>query len=102
MKKLFIVVFLLVLLLVSCDTKEECELEHVVDPYILEEENLLSDYVSFRGKYEFLDNEVYFYHTASGVYVEFFGRIVSIDLNLSNKRNDIYFSLSKDKEDILE
>lgn len=69
---------------------------------ILEREDLNSDYVNWRGRHYFTDEKEYFYYTATGFKIEFFGRIIDLELELEDKNNDIYYSLSRDNQDLLE
>lgn len=69
---------------------------------LLEGENLASEYIDWYGRHRGLNNKEYFYYTATGFMVNFFGRIIDIELELENRRNDIYYSVAKDGEDLLD
>lgn len=94
---------LIILLLVGC------EVEDPVEPIIpnekvsiLQNDNLDSDFIYWYGRHEQIEDQQYFYYTATGFKVNFTGRIVDITLGLDDKDNDIYFSVSKDGSELID
>ncbi len=103
MKKLVIAILLLTsFILTGCETEQEPIIP--TDPKVssLSKEDLASDYVSWYGRHQLIDDNEHFYYTATGFKISFTGRIVDITLSLSDKNNDIYFSLAKDDEALLD
>ena len=88
-------------LLTSCQAEE-------IDPEPEEKVNLLSGtlladhYIAWYGRTEYKQDRMYFYHTATGFKVRFYGRVVQLTLSLTDKNNDIYFSIAKDGESLLD
>jgi len=102
MKKLWILLLLLVLLLSGCTTKPITEEPTEEDPIVLlEKEGLNSSYIEWYGRHAYLNEAEYFYHTATGFKIEFYGRVLDINLQLEEKNNDIYYAYAKDGEDLL-
>ena len=66
----------------------------------LSSNQLLSTYVSWYGRHAYQSERVYFYHTATGFKVEFYGRVVAIELILEQRQQDIYYSVAKNGEDL--
>lgn len=103
MKKLVLAILLLTsLVLTGCETETPPIIP--IEPKVssLDKEELTSDYVSWYGRHQTVGDYEYFYHTATGFMVNFTGRIVDITLSLSDKNNDIYFSLAKDDQALLD
>lgn len=69
---------------------------------LLEKEDLTSEYIEWYGRHENVEDKEYFYHTATGFKVSFYGRIIDIHLSLENRKNDIVYTVAKDGEDLLE
>lgn len=104
MKRLLLIVLLFTsFILASCEAESDPNIP-IVDPKIdfLEKEDLTSDYISWYGRHHHVLDQEVFYHTATGFEISFTGRIVDINLSLSDKNNDIYFSLAKDDESLLD
>jgi hypothetical protein len=71
------------------------------DISLLNNELLDSPYISWNGRHLYKDNKEYFYNTATGFDVDFNGSSIIINIVLEGIHDDIYFSISKDNEDIL-
>ncbi|MCH4201462.1 MAG: hypothetical protein LKF69_01290 [Bacilli bacterium] len=69
---------------------------------ILQGNELSSNYIAWRGRHYFSSDKEYFYYTATGFKIEFFGRIIDLELELEDKNSDIYYSLSRDDQDLLD
>ncbi len=80
------------------DPIEEQE-EHIS---MIEKEDLSSEYVFWHGRNHFLDDKQYFYYTATGFKISFYGRIIDIELSLEHKENNIYYQIAKDGQDLLD
>jgi len=90
MKKLWILLLLGVLLLSGCTVKPITEETTEEDPIsLLEKEGLNSSYIQWYGRHTYLNEVEYFYHTATGFKIEFYGRVLDIYLLLEDKNNDI-------------
>lgn len=101
MRKFIVVLF--VLILSACQPKAEEDPNDQQDKIkVLEKESLLSDYIQWYGRTLYEDDEVHFYYTATGFKIHFTGSAVIITLGLSAKQDDIYFSLAKDGESLLD
>ena len=99
MRKIFtsLIIALSIFTLVACEPEEGKE--NPVDKIAeLSEQLFLDHYVDWYGRTEFKNNRMYFYYTATGFKVHFYGRIVEFTLLLEDKHNDIYFSVAKDGE----
>lgn len=103
MKKLGIVFLILtVLFVVGCvEQKEEATITEEQTISVIETEALNSTYVSWYGRIHYQDEQMYFYHTATGFKLSFYGRVIEIEFVLLDKVNDIYYSIAKDGEDVL-
>ena len=104
MKKIFIVVLLIfILTLYGCEIEQDIEqtIPTISKVSSLDKEDLAGQYITWYGRHQYADDMEYFYHTATGFQVSFTGRIIDITLSLTDKNNDIYFSLAKDNEALL-
>ena len=103
MKKIGIVVLLLtILFVVGCvNVPEETPLTEEPTLSVIETEALNSSYVSWYGRAHYQDEQMFFYHSATGFKLSFYGRVVEIEFLLLEKINDIYYSVAKDGEDLL-
>lgn len=102
MKKTFIVVVVICLMVLS-----SCTQDHLIDETDdsiteLTYEQLTSSYISWVGRYHIQDEKAYFYYTATGFEVYVYGRLIQIDLHLEQKKNDIYYRVIKDGESVFE
>lgn len=99
MKKIVIVMLMsLLVVLNACQIDEDTLVD---DPDKVNElsQDLLSDtYIEWYGRTEYKNNDMYFYYTATGFKVKFYGRIVEFSLGVEDKNNDIYFAVAKDGE----
>ncbi|HBY65374.1 MAG TPA: hypothetical protein DEG42_03150 [Acholeplasmataceae bacterium] len=68
---------------------------------VLEKSELNSSYIEWYGRHAYQNEREYFYHTATGFRLEFYGRVLDIELRLEDKNHDIYYSYAKDGEDLL-
>lgn len=71
-------------------------------PSLLQGSDLESTWIEWYGRTVQIDEFHYFYHTATGFKVVFFGRSILIDFRLEDKHQDIYYSMAKDGADLLE
>jgi len=99
MKKLMVLLILLTLGLFGC--VETNEPTHPDQVNRLSEEQLNSTYIDWYGRHIYQQDRMYFYHTATGLKVRFYGRVLRISFHLEMKRHDIYYSVSKDGSDLL-
>lgn len=100
MKKLLVILVFL-LFLVSCnETTTVITMSNTTTPDVnlLEDSDLTSDYVMWYGRHQTLGEQVYFYYTATGFRLSFYGSALNITLALEDKNEDIYFSLAEDDE----
>jgi len=103
MKKLGILFGVVLLFFaMGCQTTKTEETTNLTGLSILENENLIGSYLEWVGRTAYQNQKQYFYHTATGLKVRFYGRSLAIDLSLEDKKNDIYYSVAKDGEDLLE
>ncbi len=102
MKKRSILIILMGIFLSACQVNDTPLIPDVTQTKTLESNQLTSDFVVWFGRHTYLNEQVYYYHTATGFKVEFYGRLIEIEMKLENKQNDIYYSISKNGEDILE
>ncbi|MDL2292816.1 hypothetical protein LJC17_04450 [Acholeplasma sp. OttesenSCG-928-E16] len=100
MKKLFLCILLVTLLLAGCYEPNNNDNPPKVNK--IEKEQLHGDYVYWHGRHHYQNDLEYFYHTATGFRVSFTGRVIIINFELSNNKNDVYFSISKDGSSLLE
>lgn len=103
MKK-WIIIFMSLFFLVACDHNTTTTQAETTTASVstLEESALTSDYVLWYGRHTSLDNKEYFYYTATGFKLQFFGSALNITLSLEDKNSDIYFSLAKDGEALVD
>lgn len=103
MKKAFILICLIALFVLSA-CQDSIEPVIPVEPKIssLEETDLASNYIEWYGRHQYTSDKEYFYYTATGFKVNFTGRIVDFTLTLDDKHEDIYFSVAKDDQDLLD
>lgn len=73
----------------------------VLQVFHLEKEALVSEYIEWYGRHESRNESEYFYHTATGFKISFFGRALDVNISLENRKNDIVYSVAKDGEDLL-
>jgi len=100
MKKIWIAITLMAILLSGCEPSfSEPEDDRITR---IDQNDLKGPYISYYGRHTFLNNRMYFYHTATGFHVEFYGRVLEITLKLEQKNEDIYYSVGKNGEDLLE
>lgn len=101
MKRFFILLFMILLVLGGCS--QTVITEEPTEEFIklLEKEDLNSQYIEWYGRHVDLNDRVYFYHTATGFKIDFHGRVLNITMHLEYKNNDIYYSVGKDGEDLL-
>jgi len=103
-KKLLIA--LMIVVLSGCNPKTQTDpiIDDLDKVTLLEKEDLMRDYIDWYGRHYYMDDteEVNFHYTATGFKVDFTGSAVNITLNLSHKDNNIYFSLAKDGESLLD
>ncbi len=101
MKKILILLFLGLWILSACQTPEE-ETPTTENISTLEQEELHSSYVLWYGRHHYQDQKEYFYHTATGLKIRFYGRIFQIDMRLEQKKQNIYYSIAKDNEPLID
>lgn len=89
------------LLLSSCGSSVSSLPSEVNAPTTLEGETLNSTYIEWYGRHQYQDEKMYFYHTATGLKLAFYGRIIALDFVLEDKHADIYYAIAKDGEDLL-
>ncbi len=105
MKRILIAILLSIsLMLTGCETELGTVTPTDTDEKIsyLEKEDLKSDYISWYGRHQTLVDQEYFYYTATGFKASFTGRIIDVTLSLTDKHNNIYFSVTKDDESLLD
>lgn len=91
------------LLLTSCGGQSSLtSSEGATPPSLLKQENLQSEYIEWHGRHLYQEDAMYFYHTATGFKISFFGRVISIDFLLTNRKMDIYYAVSKDGQNLLD
>lgn len=101
-KKFLICILILSFFLSSCSIEETEDTEETTNVSMIEMSDLMGPYIDWYGRIAHLNQKTYFYHTATGFRVAFYGRVIDIELSLELKRNDIYYSVAKDGEDLLE
>lgn len=101
MKKMWIAITLMAILLSGCEPNNGIK---PVDEKVssIARDDLNGPYISYYGRHTFMDERMYFYHTATGFHMTFYGRVVEITLQLEQKVEDIYYSVGKNGEDLLE
>lgn len=104
MKRFVLVVIFLSLALVACSKEPDHDDENPIEPIIkvLAGEDLLGDHIEWYGRYHAKDDRVFFYHTATGFHVAFFGSALEFTLEADDPKDDIYFSLARDGESLLD
>ncbi|MCF7926995.1 MAG: hypothetical protein K9L74_05420 [Candidatus Izimaplasma sp.] len=93
--------FLILFILVGCQTTPE-EAPKTTTINHLEKETLTSDLITWYGRHHIKQDKAYFYYPGTGFKVSFIGNIVTIKLSLDQKHSNIYFSLAKDNEPLLD
>lgn len=102
MTKLWILLLFFAFIFSGCSVEPALEEPTEENPvFMLEKTELNSSYIEWYGRHAYQDEKEYFYHTASGFKIEFYGRVLDIELVLENKNNDIHYSVAKDGEDLL-
>ncbi|MDA3931913.1 MAG: hypothetical protein PF513_04175 [Tenericutes bacterium] len=100
-KKVFITLCM-IFILSSCSEQQVETSTSNEDVKILEDEALLGESIIWYGRHHLEDEQVFFYYPGTGFKIMFTGSAVNINLALDNKHSDIYFSLSKDCEPLLD
>lgn len=101
MKRLVILFLMsITLILIGCQsqTDEPTDLGRV---NLLEQEQLNSSFLEWYGRHTYQNERMYFYHTATGLKIRFYGRVLKVYFYLEMKHNDIYYSVSKDGSNLL-
>jgi hypothetical protein len=102
MKLGLIMVLMLSLILIGCTESQEPTPTSPDQVSLLEYEDLHSTYVEWYGRHHYQNESEYFYHTATGMKIRFYGRVFQIELGLEQKVQDIYYSIGKDGEELLD
>jgi hypothetical protein len=98
-KRLSILLLFFLTLFSACQTKPTNDDSIIITE--IKETTLDSNYIEWYGRHHYQDERMYFYHTATGFKVQFYGRVVEVEMYLENKKNIIYYSVVKNDEDIL-
>ena len=101
MTKLWILLLSLGFFLSGCSVESVIEEPTEESIKVLEKSELNSSYIEWYGRHAYQNEREYFYHTATGFRLEFYGRVIDIELRLEDKNHDIYYSYAKDGEDLL-
>ena len=101
MTKLWILLLSLGFFLSGCSVQPVIEKPTEEPIKVLEKSELNSSYIEWYGRHAYQNEREYFYHTATGFRLEFYGRVIDIELRLEDKNHDIYYSYAKDGEDLL-
>jgi hypothetical protein len=103
MKKIWMILLMMSIFLTGCQLTSPTE-ESTQEAYVtaLENEYLSSSYIQWYGRHTYVNERMYFYHTATGFKIDFYGRAIEIELFLENKVNDIYYTISKNGEDLID
>jgi hypothetical protein len=101
MTKLWILLLSLGFFLSGCSAQPVTEEPTEESIKVLEKSELNSSYIEWYGRHAYQNEREYFYHTATGFRLEFYGRVIDIELRLEDKNHDIYYSYAKDGEDLL-
>ena len=101
MTKLWILLLSLGFFLSGCSAQPVTEVPTEESIKVLEKSELNSSYIEWYGRHAYQNEREYFYHTATGFRLEFYGRVIDIELRLEDKNHDIYYSYAKDGEDLL-
>ncbi|HBG33502.1 MAG TPA: hypothetical protein DDW82_07340 [Acholeplasmataceae bacterium] len=101
MTKLWILLLSLGFFLSGCSVESVIEEPTEESIKVLEKSELNSSYIEWYGRHAYQNEREYFYHTATGFRLEFYGRVLDIELRLEDKNHDIYYSYAKDGEDLL-
>ncbi|MCF7932605.1 MAG: hypothetical protein K9K93_05510 [Acholeplasmataceae bacterium] len=100
--KRVLIIFFLVALLFGCGKDPDDVIDDPEDIKELMGADLIGDHIEWYGRHHLNQDRVTFYHTATGFKVRFFGRVIDMDLALETYKRDVWFSVSKDEEDLLE
>jgi len=98
MKKIMMIILMSLFGFFSSCQQENIPIDEPDKVNELSQDLLSNTYIEWYGRTEYKNNNMYFYYTATGFKVEFYGRIVEFSLGLEDKNNDIYFSVAKDGE----
>ena len=101
MTKLWILLMIFGFILSGCSVEPVIEEPTEESIKVLEKSELNSSYIEWYGRHAYQNEREYFYHTATGFRLEFYGRVLDIELRLEDKNHDIYYSYAKDGEDLL-
>ena len=101
MTKIWILLLGLGFVLSGCSVEPVIEEPTEESIKVLEKSELNSSYIEWYGRHAYQNEREYFYHTATGFRLEFYGRVIDIELRLEDKNHDIYYSYAKDGEDLL-
>jgi hypothetical protein len=99
MKRLSILLLFFLTLFSACQSKPISD--DITRVNEIKQTTLNSSYIEWYGRHHYQDDRMYFYHTATGFKVQFYGRVIEIELYLENPKNTIYYSVVKNDEDIL-
>lgn len=91
-------------LLAGCQTHPDSNDDPNSDETVksIEKKELHGTYITWYGRHHHLNDDEYFYYTASGFKIIFTGRVIDIELKLFDKNADIYFTVSKNGTPLLE
>jgi hypothetical protein len=92
----------LLLALVACSAERDVNDPMEENIKVLAGEDLLGDYTKWFGRYHLKDERVFFYHTGTGFHVAFSGSALEFTIEVEKMKEDIYFSLARDGESLLD
>lgn len=104
MKRCLMLVLMCLVLLAGCQTHPDSNDDPNSDETVksIEKKELHGTYITWYGRHHHLNDDEYFYYTASGFKIIFTGRVIDIELKLFDKNADIYFTVSKNGTPLLE
>jgi hypothetical protein len=101
-KRFMVCMLMLSFVLMGCSIVETENTPEMTKISTIETSDLTGQLIDWYGRIAYLNQKTYFFHTATGFKVAFYGRVVDFELSLEMKRNDIYYSVGKDGEDLLD
>jgi hypothetical protein len=101
-RALSLVIVVMLVVLHACKTSPDDPVPDTTPVRNLAGADLSGSYVLWEGRHHVREDDVAFYHTASGFTVSIDGRVLDITLGVDSYKRDIWFSVVKDGEDVWE